>query len=385
MRTNLVDSEQDWVALRGEWDALVAGSVFPSIFLTFDYLFHAFRAFHAAEATPFLLVLRSDDGALIGIAPFRRSRRRQRGLSLLVLEYVTTWEVDKPYIIALAGHEAECWGAIQHFLHGHPTLWDLLELTEVPDSTGGKRDIERVFDTRDYRCIVERGPDGPIIDLTVSWPEFLRRHYKLSRAVKRLDKHLGGHDILTFDRPETIEAGIDRYMALEELSWKSGKHGLRKNRWHLDFYSEAIRAASCDHRVAIRLLARADELVAGHVCWEYGDTVYIHHTVYNPAFSHLSPGTVFMGLVLGEYMKTGRFKFADLLCGFADFYKPWAMQIVGTSHVQVFRLSAKTRLHLWLRGLVEMARARAQRPEGERRRPATEEIAVDSQLFLEST
>jgi len=141
------------------------------------------------------------------------------------------------------------------------------------------------------------------------------------------------------------------------MSWKHGKHGLQKNRWHLAFYQDMLPALSRKRRVAIRILMTGDELVSGIICCEFGDTAYVHHTVYNPKFASLSPGTMFMGLVIGEYMNAGRFKSADLLCGFADYYKPWAKTIVGTSRIQVYRLSVKTRLILYLRRLAERATA----------------------------
>jgi CelD/BcsL family acetyltransferase involved in cellulose biosynthesis len=125
-----------------------------------------------------------------------------------------------------------------------------------------------------------------------------------------------------------------------------------------------VKEPSIPYQQLVNLLTRANwegwallentekepDLVAALICWEFRDTVYIHHTVYNPAFAQLSPGTMFMGLVLGQYMQSGRFRFADLLCGFADFYKPWATRIVTTSHIQVYRLSVKTRLFLLLHG-----------------------------------
>ena len=45
LTTELLKSEQDWQALRHEWDGLLAGSVSPSVFMSFDYLHTAFRIF----------------------------------------------------------------------------------------------------------------------------------------------------------------------------------------------------------------------------------------------------------------------------------------------------------------------------------------------------
>ena len=95
--------------------------------------------------------------------------------------------------------------------------------------------------------------------------------------------------------------------------------------------------------------------MAGIISWEFMNTVYIHHVVYNEKFAPLSPGTMFMGLVIKEYMHAGTFKSADLMCGFTHYYKPWAYKIVSTSGIQVYRLSAKIGLFLALRWLKDRA------------------------------
>lgn len=355
MSIELIESETGWAALCGEWDELVANSTFPSVFLTFDYLFTAFRTFHAAHSQLFLIVLRSCDNELIGIAPFRRSKRQYRGFTLVVVEYVATWEIDKPYIIARNGLEDHCWGEIFKVLDSNSAKWDVLELIELPDCLGGVKKLPILFRAPYYRCVVTQGPDCPYIDLTMSWDEFLSRHRAFKKTLKRLSKLPSGYHIFTYDAPDTIACGIDRYMKLEELSWKNGIQGLRKNRWHLEFYRAVLHALALKRRVAIRVLTTGDDLIAAIICCELKDTVYIHQTVYNQNYAQLSPGTMFMGLVIREYMKAGTFKTADLLCGFAHYYKPWACRIVGTSGVQVYRLSAKMCLFLGLRWLKDRA------------------------------
>jgi Acetyltransferase (GNAT) domain len=355
MSAELVESETEWAALHGEWDDLVANSTFPSIFLTFDYLFTAFRAFHAGDSQPFLIVLRSSDNDLIGFAPFRRSRRKYRGFTLRVIEYVVTWEIDKPYIIARNGLEDHCWEEIFKVLHSNPTKWDLLELIELPDYLEGVRKLPVLFRVPFYRCVVTRGPECPYIDLTMTWDEFLSRRGSFKKNLKKLNKLSDGYDIFTYDTPDTIASGIDRYLKLEESSWKNGKQGLSKNSLHLTFYREVLQALSLKKRVAIRVLMTGNDLMAGIISCEFEDTVYIHHVVYNQKFAHLSPGTMFMGLVIKEYMKAGTFKTADLLCGFTQYYEPWACRIVGTSGVQVYRLSVKICLFLGLRWLKDRA------------------------------
>ncbi|MCZ6504077.1 MAG: hypothetical protein O6945_16385 [Gammaproteobacteria bacterium] len=199
MNTELVQSEQGWQALRDEWDTLLAESVFPSVFLSFDYLVRAFAVFHAGHSEPFILTVRDSGGVLIGIVPFRRTMSPHWGGSHAVLEYLVTWETDKPYVIAGREGVDTVWGAIFSFLDANPIEWDLLQLIEMPDCLSGAASIKKLFGVPGYQYRTTVGPDGPIVDLTQSWEEFLGQHKKYRKALNRLNQLNSDYKVITCD------------------------------------------------------------------------------------------------------------------------------------------------------------------------------------------
>jgi len=353
MNVKLVQSRQGWDDLREQWDMLLAESVFPSIFLSFDYLAKAYAVFHAGNSEPFILTLKNDEGVLLGIAPFRRSFRRQGGVSQAVLEYLVTWEIDKPYVIARNGWEIAIWQAIFSFLDANPAEWDILELVEMPDFLQGTSAVQQLFQAPGYRCRVSAGPDGPCIDLTQTWDQFLGDHKKYRMALNRLNRLCPDWEVDTYNKRSAIGEGLERYIALERLSWKHGKVGLERNSLHLEFYREVIPALAQKGCAAIYILVNGEgRQMAGIICFSFEQTLYAFHTAYDPVFSQYSPGKLLMGLVLKEYMGNKTLKSADLLCGFADYYKPWAVRIITTTNLQVFRMSPRMRVVLagqWLK------------------------------------
>jgi CelD/BcsL family acetyltransferase involved in cellulose biosynthesis len=355
VNVELVQSPGEWNALRDQWDSLLAASVFPSIFLSFDYLVRAYAVFHAEGSEPYILTLKNAEGMLLGIAPFRRSVRRHWGISQAVLEYLVTWEIDKPYVIARNGHENAVWGAIFSFLDANPAEWDLLELIEMPDFLRGATAVEQLFQVPGYRCQTSTGPDGPCIDLTQTWAQFLGAHKKYRMALNRLNRLCPAFEVVTYDNPSTIGEGLEHYIALERLSWKHGKVGLERNPLHIDFYHKLIPALAAKERGSIHILVNGEgRPMAGIICCSFEQTLYAFHTAYDPCFSQYSPGKLLMGLVLKEYMGHKTLKSVDLLCGFADYYKPWAARIIATTNLQVVRMSPGMRMVLavqWLKGL----------------------------------
>jgi CelD/BcsL family acetyltransferase involved in cellulose biosynthesis len=349
-----LQSEEDLHALCDQWDALLEDSVFPSIFLSFDYLTKAYAVFHSDTSEPFILTVRDGEGLLIGIAPLRRSSRRQWGINQAVLEYLVTWEIDKPYILAKDGWENRVWDAIFAYLDENPAEWDLLELTEMPDHLAGTPRVMQLFHTPAYQCRAETGPDGPYIDLTQTWEQFLHNHRKYRIALNRFNQLGRDYEVITYNDSTTIPVGLAHYTALERLSWKNGKTGLQKNPQHFEFYQHIAYALAAKRRAAIHVLVSGEgQQIAAILCWFFANTLYVHHTTYDPELSKYSPGKLLMGLVLKEYMGDQTLRTADLMCGFAHYYKPWADQLVTTTNVSIYRLSPGMRLLLagrWLKG-----------------------------------
>jgi CelD/BcsL family acetyltransferase involved in cellulose biosynthesis len=352
----LVQSTQAWNALRDQWDNLLADSVSPSIFLSFDYLSTAYKFFHSVDSEPFILIVKNADGTLIGIMPFRRSTRRYWGFSQAVLEYLVTWEIDKPYVIVRDGWDETVWAGLFEFLDENPGEWDLLELTEMSDALAGARVVEQLFRSQKYRYHLSKGPDGPCVDLTQSWEQFLEKHKKYRTALNRLAQLEPDYRVRAYNCPDNIEKGLAHYLALERLSWKHGRVGVVKNNQHTEFYRSIVPALADKGRCSIHVLLSGEgREIAGIISYSFEKTLYVHHTVYDPEFSSYSPGKLLMGLVLKEHMGNQGLVTADLLCGFADYYKPWAARIIATSNVKVLRLSPVSRLQLagqWIKGII---------------------------------
>lgn len=355
MNVELLQSEREWHVLRDKWDTLVQESVFPSIFIHFDYLAKAFELFHSNNAEPFILVIRNLEGLLIGVAPFRRSTIRRWGVNLSVLEYLVTWEVDKPYILARDGWEDEVWNAIFDYLDKNPTEWDQLELVEMPDHLVGAARVKQLFRAPAYQCRTEAGPSGHYIDLTQPWEQFLKAHKKYRKTYKQFEKLRPDYEVITYSDSETIREGIAHYATVESLSWKNGKTGLQRSPQHFEFYQYFASAMSKRSKVSIHVLMNCEgNPMAAILCWMSKNTLFVHHTTYDPELSDHSPGKILMGLVLKAYRGHQTLRKADLLCGFAQYYNPWAERFVTTTHVNVYRLSPGMRFLLagrWLRGL----------------------------------
>jgi hypothetical protein len=193
------------------------------------------------------------------------------------------------------GWDETVWAGLFDFLNGNPGELNLLESTELSDALAGATVVVQLLRSQKYRCRLPKGPDGPCVDLSRS-----REHARV---------------------------------------------GAVKNNQHTEFYRSAVPALADKGRCSIHVLLSGEgREIAAIICYSFEQTLYVHHTVYDPEFSSYSPGKLLTGLVT-----------ADLLCGFADYYKPWAARIIATINVEVLRLSPVSRLQLpeqWIKGKI---------------------------------
>jgi hypothetical protein len=353
MRVQLLDDPASWSHLESEWDDLLLKSSCPSIFLSYDYLSRAWTHFHKDCSQPFLLALRDAKDRLAGIGPFRRGTQYIHGKPVQVVRYASTWEVDKPYVIALEDIEALVWRSLAEFFHSNPDQWDILSLEEMPADLIGVECLQQSFDDSRYLLEVLEGPSGVYIDLTGEPGEFTRKHRNFKRRLKKTQELPQGYQLDIHDVADSIADGIERYVQIEQLSWKKGKTGVSKDDAHLAFYRDLLPALAAKGRAAIRILSTGDTPLAGTIDYFLGDTAFFHQSAYNPAFRKISPGMVLNGLLIEGLMGQG-YRRADCLCGFAEYLRPWGSADAKTSNVIIYRRSLKMSLLLWRRRIRQM-------------------------------
>jgi CelD/BcsL family acetyltransferase involved in cellulose biosynthesis len=358
IKVRLIDDLASWSRLESEWDDLLLNSSCPSIFLSYDYLSRAWKYFHKQNSQPFLLTLHDANDRLVGIAPFRRGAQTIRGRSFQVVRHALSWEVDKPYVIALADMEAEVWRGVAEFFHSHPDQWDILSLEEMPADLMGVNRLQQLFNGSRYSVEVVEGASGAYIDLTGQPGEFTRKHKKFKEKLRRVEKLPQGYHLEIHDTPDTIAGGFEKFVAIEEKSWKKGKIGVTKDDTHLAFYQEMVPALAAKGRSTIRIMSTGDTLLAGTLTYAFGDTVFFHQTAYNPEFRKHSPGAVLIGLLIEGLLGQG-YRRADCLCGYADYLQRWTSAEVHTSNVVVYRKSVPMSLLLGGRKIKQMLTRRS--------------------------
>jgi CelD/BcsL family acetyltransferase involved in cellulose biosynthesis len=340
MPIDLVRDEAALLRLEPEWESLVSDAVHPSIFMTFDYQYAGWKAFHRDDSEPYVIVMRDPAGPIIGIAPFRRYsdpgwvRWRRLG-------YLGSFEIDRPAPVVRAGHEAAFWRILADYLESAGGNWDVIRLPEMPrEMVEGAREA---FSPGPQTFTTIPGCSAIGIDLRASWAAFIASHKNLRKYFRSVERKVPNLEVDRYDEPSRVGEGFDRYAEVESRSWKAGKVGVTKDAGHAAFYRDVLQRLAERKRVAVRILTKGGRPVAGDITYTLGRRVFFHHATYDRAHADWAPGNFLTCRMFNDYMGTG-YESGDFLCGFADYMRPWCDLEWHTENVTITRSSLRMRL-----------------------------------------
>jgi CelD/BcsL family acetyltransferase involved in cellulose biosynthesis len=340
-----------------EWEALLDESSNASIFMTFDYQYAGWTAFHGDDAKPLVITVRDPKGHLIGIAPFKTFRDHGSLGRWRTIEYLNSFEIDRPCPVVRKDFEIEFWQTLRRFVV-EELAWDVLKLPELPAEHAPR--VPQAFQSSGIRVEQSTGPVGIGIDLRGSWSEFLAQHRKFRKQMRRTEREHGDLEIERYEDPARILEGLAHYIDIERASWKAGKVGITKDPRHEAFYKDLLVRLAKRKRVTVRLLKTKGHFVAGEITYTLGRHVFFHHGAYDERYAAWSPGKYLSGVLLADYM--GReYESGDYLSGFADYLRPWCNLEWKTVNTTIIRHSLRMRFSQLLTG------ARSYRLFGRRR------------------
>jgi len=360
MRTEILTTDEAFLALQPAWEELLDRVSNASVFTTWEWVSTWWGCFGSGYRLAVITVYESRPGLpdrLVGIAPFVISRGLKRTLRVIANPLVASDHID---LIIQDGYESAVGQAVGEGLLALRNEWTLARLDAV-HAGGILADVAGLAGrhSRTYRWPVT----APYLRLPESWDAFLTQRsrnfrYTLSRHHRKLTKDFPDRVVFTeiCDRARLPKA-MQRLFALHQAVKKAGGlrgafDDVRKQRFHCDL------AAALLQRGWLRLyeLSVDDEVIASIYCFRYRDTVAFYQTGYALDWSKYRPGQQVMAHALRSAIEEGA-KVFDFLRGDEGYKRHWTDTYavdenlmvpngwLGSIHVELFRL-AKAALRL---------------------------------------
>ncbi|MBP1694838.1 MAG: hypothetical protein H6Q41_26 [Deltaproteobacteria bacterium] len=307
MEIRVIDTEERLSSIEKDWNDLLAKKGKASFFSSFDYVRLAWSHFRRTSDRLFVLVLREGD-AVIGIAPLRISRTLSWGIPMRTVEFIATWEGDRPEIVTLEDEDL-VWGRLYEFLSTEFRGWDVIDLVEqAVDSPGNLR--WKFFQDKRFFCRVIPDSTCYYISLIGDWESYINRiNAKVRSNWRNRAKRLRGLPeicrIECIENEDEVLEGLKRFIGIEQSGWKQGANlGIARDLMHKTFYEDLVVDLSRKNQVAIYLLKLGDKDIAGSVMYKFGGVQYERHIAYHPEYAAYSPGIILRTEILKSLFGT---------------------------------------------------------------------------------
>jgi CelD/BcsL family acetyltransferase involved in cellulose biosynthesis len=275
------------------WNALLAESRARSVFLTSQWQAEWLRAFGAGRP---VRVLAASDATetLAGLLPLYEE---EPGLWRIVGGVDVSDYLD---LIAAPGREEEVWEALLQLRAAERSVWHLRGIrANSPTATR----LPGLASAHGLACAVELEQRCPVLRLPESWDAYLatlsgKDRHELRRKMRKLEAELPEVRVRSVTAPTEVDRALTHFLRLHRLS-RTGKAKFMDERMER-FFRVALAALAEAGWVRLWFLDSAGTPVASFICTEYGESVGLYNSGFDPAHSRLAPGIVLLGHVIRD-------------------------------------------------------------------------------------
>lgn len=276
----------------GRWNTLLALSAQPSVFMTWQWQGAWLRAF---GGRPLQLLSASDaTESLVAVLPLHEA---EPGLWRMVGGVDVSDYLD---LIAAAGREEEVWEALLQHRAADRSVWHLRGIRA--ESPTAER-LPGLAPAHGLTAAVEREERCPVLRLPESWDAYLamlsgKDRHELRRKMRKLEAELPDVRVRSVIGGPGWDEALDQFLHLHRLS-RTGKAKFMDETMER-FFRDALGALAAEGWARLWFLDSAGMPVAAFICTEYGSSVGLYNSGFDPVHARLAPGIVLLGHVIRD-------------------------------------------------------------------------------------
>jgi CelD/BcsL family acetyltransferase involved in cellulose biosynthesis len=316
-----INTKKQFYKMRKHWNNTLNESLENNIFLTWEKMAPSVNRLEKENQLKILYATDSDK--LVGIAPFRKSRRSLKGhLNYDVIEPLTNGDTDYTGII-LAKQGKQILHKFLTYLFNQKD-WDLMLLPDIPQTSPT---LELLKHTSKLlpKSQIEKGIICPYLTIPNSEQKLLANlnikfRKNLQRRLRKIEREHGNVELKEYYELGSLEQAMEILFKLHQKRWTS-KTELGRFATHKEkvFTIQTAKYFAKKKWLRLFFLTVNNIPVATELNLEYQGKMYGHLSGFDPAYSKYSVGHLLTLRILEECIKKGISEY-DFMQG-AESYK----------------------------------------------------------------
>jgi len=355
-----IRSEEEFAAIRDEWQDLLAASSSNTIFLTWEWLFEWWRSYGGGRALRGLLI-RDDAGRpAAGALLMADTVRIPLAGRVRALRFVGDGSFDSDYldIVCRAGEEAGALRVLFDCLDAARD-WSVLFLNEIPADSACLPGIAAECERRGYAVSQVRCPCA-WTPLPAEWDAFLamlkpRFRTKVRSLLRSLGE--GGGEALQYCRDASeLDEWLETLFDLHTRRWRAlGQDGVFGNPGKREFYRRMARRFLERGWLQFSRLRIDGRVVAMQFCFEYANRIFLLQEGFDPDCDARDAGNTLRALVFADNIRRGVSAY-DFLGGVSAHKLNWAARVKESVRLTITRPTTGGRAYRLVTGGGEACR-----------------------------
>jgi CelD/BcsL family acetyltransferase involved in cellulose biosynthesis len=339
-----VSDPQQLAPLRADWDRLAGDAPFRQ----FDWAQAWWESFGLPRRELFVLVIRSADEQVVGIAPWYREHSLVHGDTLAFLGDEKACGDDLSLLVdPAATHETIV--ALADWLHAQAVEWDQLRWDGV---TCGDPRLKALADllTEDGSRVVHRADASRwVLDLPPTWDDYVASLGQGTRRIvrKALATLADPGAQIELVQPRSVGELDDLFtklVVLHQQRWTAdGEPGVFACPQFTAFLTDVAQRWYRDDRLRLNLLQVAGVPAAATLSVHLGSTTHVYLLGRDPQFDAIRPGWMLNALTIRAGIEGGVQRF-DFLRGDEPYKARLGARPVGQCHLRVTSTGKLNRL-----------------------------------------
>jgi CelD/BcsL family acetyltransferase involved in cellulose biosynthesis len=316
VQVRVIESDDDFASLKGDWERLHAEAQPTSIFAGWDWM-HLFWKTYGRGKTLRLFVA-SADGKVVGLLPLCIDTQPMLKFPVRLLRLIGTGGDTFPdYLGPLLSkeREAEVARALAEAVV-QSRGWDVLLLHDMDPSLAFYPAITEAARKAYMAPSSGRSERIAYMDLPATWDGWLQSLHRDKRyRIKNIRKKAQPAKFFVWSDPATLDQGIDRLIWLHNKRWEqAGERHAFSTDHYKDFHRQLMHALFARDQLRLYCLELKGQIAAMYYFYKFRDAVYLMQSGFDPDFSDVKPGQVLLGHIIENAISEGT-KILDFLRG----------------------------------------------------------------------
>jgi CelD/BcsL family acetyltransferase involved in cellulose biosynthesis len=327
IKINKIDTVEDWILLKEQWNEVLEKSPAPLPFLSYQWLSIWWHAFGTGKKLYLVLIFDNDE--LIGFAPLMQWKTRIGILPVRKLSFLANEHSPRADFV-FSKNGTECLQSLWTYLLAHRTDWDEIELNDLPSQSEA---IPWLQSTSQVRWAVTPSIRSPYLRIEQDWDSFYQTRSKKLRddLRKKWNKLVqkGTIQVNQITRITPDNPIFETLFAVANKSWKAKQGTAISSTPELrQFYSEIAYHLSELGWLSLWLLEVDHQPIAYYYNLRYQNTEYSLKTYHDPGYDPFSPGRLLVWQVLQAAFNHPDIKIYEFLGVPERFKLEWADQLM---------------------------------------------------------